>query len=656
MQLKKYVNKHRFAPKLLALAMAALPLTAIDAKPLDGQSQDVMMQGFHWHSWQSEWWGIVGNLAGDVADAGIDMIWLPPATFAGSNGGAGYLPQEYFNYNSKYGSEAELRGAISALASNNVKIIGDIVINHRNGSTNWHDFKNPDWGTWAITSGDECFEPWNYSWDGPTPTTSCTDNMERGNADTGGSYAAARDVDHENVTVQNDIIDFLNGLKGLGFDGWRYDYVKGYAPWANRLYNNASDPYFSVGEHWTNMGDPNDHRNGLQWWINGTDRTSAAFDFTTKGLLNEILGWYKEENGGHTEFPGSWDFGRLKDFSGKPAGLIGIEPRYAVTFVDNHDTGPSESCDNGQRHWAVECDKVMMAYAYILTHPGIPTVYWPHYFDWGMKDDIKTLINIRKSNGIHSESSPNIREAKQGLYAATIEDKVAVKLGHLEWDPGSEYTLAASGQNWAVWTKSDIIIPEGCANSSMNLRGSFNSWANLAMTCNNDGVWEAQASFPAAGSFKFDVTGNWATNYGDDNGDNFVDAGGDNIPVASGGNYTVKFNDNTGSYEVIGGGVIIPPDDVNVTFTCTNGHTYWGQSVYAVGNIDELGNWDPASAVKLSAENYPTWTGVIQIPANTPVEWKCIKREENNPAQVQWQNGDNNSFNSGSGTNTNGGF
>ena len=95
-----------------------------------------------------------------------------------------------------------------------------------------------------------------------------------------------------------------------------------------------------------------------------------------------------------------------------------------------------------------------------------------------------------------------------------------------------------------------------------------------------------------------------------------------------------------------------------ITFSCFDGFTTLGQSVYAVGNIAQLGNWNPANAVKLNPANYPTWTDTFEIPANTNVEWKCLKRSESNPNNnVQWQGGSNNSFNSGnSNTNTSGSF
>lgn len=80
------------------------------------------------------------------------------------------------------------------------------------------------------------------------------------------------------------------------------------------------------------------------------------------------------------------------------------------------------------------------------------------------------------------------------------------------------------------------------------------------------------------------------------------------------------------------------------TFSCANGTTSPGQSVYVVGSAPQLGSWNPASAVKLSSSNYPTWTGTISaLPPGTSVEWKCIKRQEGGFPDTadQWQTGAN---------------
>jgi hypothetical protein len=81
--------------------------------------------------------------------------------------------------------------------------------------------------------------------------------------------------------------------------------------------------------------------------------------------------------------------------------------------------------------------------------------------------------------------------------------------------------------------------------------------------------------------------------------------------------------------------------------------------VYVVGSIDRLGNWNPAKAVKLDPTNYPRWTGTVaNLPANTKVDWKCMKRPETADNPVVWEPDPNNVVNtpmSGTAT-TNGNF
>lgn len=92
----------------------------------------------------------------------------------------------------------------------------------------------------------------------------------------------------------------------------------------------------------------------------------------------------------------------------------------------------------------------------------------------------------------------------------------------------------------------------------------------------------------------------------------------------------------------------------SVAFQCQNGNTEWGQSVYITGNSDALGSWSPADALKLEPTAYPTWSGTFEMPANTSLEWKCIKRSETDPsAGLEWQSGSNNLVETGGGDSSN---
>ena len=415
---------------MLAMTILALSMQAGAATPpaQSGNSQAVLLQGFHWNSARysnPNWYNTLLNNVSDLKGMGITHVWFPPPSDSGAV--EGYMPRQLNNLNSKYGSSAELTNVVRAFTNNGIKAVADVVVNHRVGTTGWSDLTNPNWTTWAIVNNDEC-------------------NCGLGNADSGDGFGAARDLDHRNVgEVQNGITTWLNStIKPVGFSGLRFDYVKGFGASYAGQYANAFGAEFCVGELWTdlNLNDVNPHRQAIMNWINGTNNSCGAFDFTTKGLLNDALA-----NGNY------W---RLKDAQGKPQGALGWWPAMSVTFVDNHDTGPSESCGSGQNHWPVPCGAVMQGYAYILSHPGIPTVYYPHIYNWGLKTPIAALMAARKAAGVHSTSAVAIQQATQGLYAAIITGstrQLAMKIGPNSWSPGAGWTLQTSGTNYAVWMK-----------------------------------------------------------------------------------------------------------------------------------------------------------------------------------------------------------
>ena len=381
----------------------------------------VMLQGFHWTSWQAApWWDVIAGKAGDIASSGINLVWLPPSSDAASN--EGYIPRRWYVQDSKYGTKAQLQKAIGALHGGGVKVLADIVINHRVGSGGWANFTEPAWGPEAVCSDDE--------WPGA-----------KGHPDTGKSVPYARDLDHTQPFVQKDTKDWMNWLKTeIGYDGWRYDFVRGYGTQYLAMYNDATSPAFAVAEIWDDfeINNVNAHRQRLADYIDSVGGRIAAFDFTTKAVLQQAVS--------------AGEYWRLKDAQGKPAGLIGWWPAKAVTFIDNHDTGASTG-GTSQNMWPFPGDRVMEGYAYILTHPGVPCVYWPHFYDWGLHDQIKALIGARKSAGITSTSAVAVQAADNSRYAAIVDGKLAVKIGPGDWDPGAGWDLAASGKNYAVWTK-----------------------------------------------------------------------------------------------------------------------------------------------------------------------------------------------------------
>ena len=216
----------------------------------------------------------------------------------------------------------------------------------------------------------------------------------------------------------------------MGYVGFRLDMTKGYAPQYTGKYNAATNPIFSVGEYFDGNTDL------LKQWINGTSVNgviqSATFDFALKFAINDAFG------GG--------DWGRLN-----MAGLIADEnyKRYAVTFVDNHDTNEDHNKCGGN---------IEAANAFILAMPGTPCIFSKHYELY--KTAITNMIKGRRSCGVTNQSSCTSTQVNGGIIFVTTgsKGKVMVRLGAAasSTPSTSEYQLVQQGTNYAFYITSGI--------------------------------------------------------------------------------------------------------------------------------------------------------------------------------------------------------
>ncbi|MBO7539606.1 MAG: starch-binding protein [Prevotella sp.] len=400
----------------------------------------VMLQAFYWDSFGDSQWSGLEAQADDLAGS-FDLVWIPQS---GNCGGSsmGYDDLWWFNnYNSSFGTEAELRSMIKTFKAKGIGTIADVVINHRRNVSSWVDFPKETYKgvTYEMKSTDICAND-----DGGKTKTWASQNgySLSANNDTGEGWDGMRDLDHKSENVQTIVkayLDFL--LNDLGYTGFRYDMVKGYSASYTKIYNENSKPQFSVGECW-------DSSNTIKNWIDGTDKTSAAFDFQFKYVLRNATdkqdwSYLNKQN------DGNWPLISSNFQSGNYR-------QYAVTFVENHDT---EVRPDGSSNGPLRKD-TLAANAFLLAMPGTPCVFLKHWQAY--KSEIKAMIEARKLAGITNISSYSNFRSANAYFANVIKvdnaNRLLVVVGdekQLEPNAG-QWTKILSGYHYAYYLSNDM--------------------------------------------------------------------------------------------------------------------------------------------------------------------------------------------------------
>lgn len=399
--------------------------------------EGVMLQGFYWNSYNGTKYGrtkyidwLNNGWASEVGRT-FDLVWLPPS---GMGGGTGYYTKTYSNLDSDWGSRAKLKELIDTLHANGCKVLADVVVNHRASSSGWaRSFTSENFGSYGtfqitsehICSGDEAF----------TSSQSDSKTLPHGAADTGDNDAGCRDLDHTNPYVQDYVKAYVQWLiHTVGFDGFRYDMVKGYSGMYLSMYNQASDPFFSVAEYWDDLAP-------IKSYLESASYNTTAFDFPLKYKFNA--------------WKGGSAYSNLKNTGMRGQSLS----KYAVTFIDNHDTFERSDNPSGEflGYNVVLTDyrkPILQANAYLLMMPGTPCVSWPHWYTF--KSDISQLIALRHLVGIHSESKVSAEATATNAYTATIaghRGSAILRMGSArDMTMPEGYTLSYQGPEMEIYT------------------------------------------------------------------------------------------------------------------------------------------------------------------------------------------------------------
>lgn len=363
----------------------------------------VMMQYFEWYlNKEPHLWNILKEDAQHLKNIGITAVWMPPA-FKGIGGqnDVGYGVYDIYDLGefdqqgticTKYGTKDEYLKAIEALHEQNIQAYGDIVLNHKMGADATElvkAFEVNQNNKNQIVSEEETIE---------VPTVFTFPNRHQKYSDFTWDWTCFSGIDYdalskrhatflfkdktwnEKVDDENGNFDYLMGadidfsqrkvldemdlwgkwyLDMTHLDGVRLDAVKHidaefYKKWIQKLRDEYSHDLFAVGEYW--HGDVGH----LLHYLKEVDYQISLFDVPLHYHFYEI-----------SHANGNYDMRKIFDQT-----LVQCDGSHAVTFVDNHDTQPSQ----GLQSWVEDWFKPL-AYALILLRKdGYPCIFYGDYY------------------------------------------------------------------------------------------------------------------------------------------------------------------------------------------------------------------------------------------------------------------------------------
>ena len=445
----------------------------------------VMLQGFYWDSFDDSQWTVLEKKANDFSGY-FDLVWVPQSGKAAGSKSMGYDPLYYFNQNSSFGTEAELKSMITTFKNKQIGTIADVVINHHGTNNGWFGFPAEVYKgvTYQNLSTDVCADD-----DGGAAATEArkTGTQLSQNNDEGEGWGGMRDLDHKSGNVQKIVKAYENFLlNDLGYAGFRYDMVKGFGASHVGDYNTAANVKYSVGEFWDG------NANTVKAWIDATGKRSAAFDFAFRYAVRDAI----NQN----------DWRVLSDT--RLTGLNidnGAYKQYAVTFVENHDV-QDRGTTSGYSPDPIRRD-TLAANAYLLAMPGTPCVFYKHYLAY--PKEIKAMIGARKLAGITNESAYQVYRSSKDYYANVVKGKkgdllVVVGKGANQLNVSSaRYTKLLSGYHYAYYLAREAELP--WADKASGSYESENLKVKLVAVSADDNarlVYTLDGSTPTIGSYK----------------------------------------------------------------------------------------------------------------------------------------------------------
>lgn len=467
-----------------------------------------------------------------------------------------------------------------------------------------------------------------------------------------------------NSTVDTYLKDAIDKWLDLGVDGIRVDAVK-HMPegwqknWLSSIYENHN--VFVFGE-WFNGGTSND-----------TDMTSFAnksgmslLDFRYANAVRNAIG---SESMKMTDLyqvmvDTESDYDEVKD---------------QVTFIDNHDMSRFMTLSNNDQA------DVNEAYVMLLTSRGVPTFYYgSEQYMTGTTDPynrgdmtsfdqtstaykvISKLAPLRKSNSALAYGTSKERWVNDDvlIYERQFGDNVV--LTAVNRNDNQSYDISGLYTNLPAGSYDDEL--DGIMNGSNISVSSTGAVTNFTLGSGECAVWQYTATDNSLSIGNINpgigISGNTISiagqGFGNSTGivsfgstaanvvdwsDSLIDV---EVPDVSGGKYAITVTSIDGNSDTYSSFEVLNSSQVATRFYVNNAETSYGQSVYIVGNVEELGSWDTSKAIgpffnnTSSIATYPTWFYDISVPSGKTIEYKYIKKDS--AGNVTWESGDNHTY------------
>ncbi len=615
----------------------------------------VMMQGFYWDvpttTPAGDWWQNLGSKAVELSQAGITAMWLPPA-YKGNGGlDVGYGVYDRYDlgeFNQKgtvatrYGTLAHLTSAINSLHAQNIQVYEDIVMNHLmgadytenvNGNSVWTGFsysgRNNTYSSYKFNrnamngwqGGGGTWYQWN-AWDfSPYNNNDAYDNLMGCEIRYNGGTAGAETINWGKwITTK------------MNLDGYRCDATKHvYTPFLNSWFDNVKGTKFAVSEAWFNSVQQ------LNDYAAATGGRTSLFDVPLHYTFQAM-----------SSGNGSWDMRGLQF-----AGFTEANGALSVSFVDNHDT------DTPGALYSPVINLKMLAYAYILTREkGYPCVFYRDYYEYGLGNQIKTLLSIRKNYAYGSGYEYTSNNDGDLYVYSRSGDATHAGLLLLLNDGGATRTVGVTTpfKNATLTDKTGNVAgsittnASGYAVFSVKAR-SYAVWVPGTTPVNQAPVVTVNPAGPYTSSAAFNVTitgtddsGVAPTLYYTTNGTTPTTAsasavGTKTITISASCTLKVMAKDNLGLTSTVASHAytISASTTTAVSFNVSYSGTTTGQDVYIVGSTAQLGSWNTANAIKLSGATYPVWKVTLNLTTGTYVEYKYFRRTGTDASTIVWE-------------------